>query len=124
MSGTRTITVDMVIQGTVDCQNSNTKVAGFRIKRTAVSYNYTIVLTDYVLGVDTSTTAIILNLPDATTSENHVFNVVDESGNSSNNNITLIPHGSQTISGGSQYIINTNYASITLYSNGSNFFII
>ena len=124
MSGTRTITVDMIIQGTVDCQTDSTKVAGFKLKRTAVTGNYTILTTDFVLGVDTSTTAITITLPDATTAINHVFNVVDESGNSSNKNIILSPQSGQKISGGESYIINTNYASITLYSNGSNFFII
>jgi len=49
----RTITVDIINQGTIDCQNTTT-ISGFRIKRTAVSSNYSILSTDNMIGVDTS----------------------------------------------------------------------
>lgn len=75
------------------------------------SYNAT--ANDYYLGIDTiSTSSVILPV-----SENgKVYIIKDLSGNASSNPITVT--ASAPIDNASSYIINTNFASITLVFNG------
>ena len=47
------------------------------------------------------------------------FNVVDEGGNASVNNITINRAGSDLINGETTTIINTDYQSISLFGTGS-----
>jgi len=83
--------------------------------------------TDDILAVDTSSSDITLRLPsisDLNTSNNYKkYIVVDEGGNASNNNITIVASSEDTIIGLSQpngVVINQNYNSLSIYSNGSN----
>lgn len=66
--------------------------------------------------------AVTVNLPTAVGRENTVFVVVDESGSASANPITIEPDGSETISGGSNFVLGS-YEALEFYSNGSNWFI-
>jgi hypothetical protein len=49
---------------------------------------------------------------------NKLLYVVDEGGNASVNNITINPFSGDTIFSGTNFVLNTSYGSIALYSNG------
>jgi hypothetical protein len=83
---------------------------------------YTILNDDESIGVDTSTIAITVTLPQISTiglNNYKKYFIVDENGNAFTNNITINTTGGDTINGNSSYIINTNYETVSLYSNGS-----
>ena len=90
--------------------------------RIAVSAaTYTVLATDTLLGVTyTSTGAVTLTLPAATAYINKFLNIIDEGGNAQTNNITINRAGSDTINGGTSVVMNKNYQSLQLYSNGTN----
>ena len=91
-------------------------------KRTAVSANHTASADEYFLGV----TSVPLSIQfDATEFEaGQVLVIKDESGNASSANpITLDAFGSQTIDADTSVELESPYASILLYSNGSNWFV-
>lgn len=113
----RTISLALTTTGTVDCQGLVSTDAR-AIKRTAITNNYTILTTDYLIGCDTSSNTITVTLPLASGTTNQVFYIIDETGNSQTNNITITRSGSDTINGQTSAIINTNYSSITIYSDG------
>ena len=74
---------------------------------------------DYYIGMDSSTAAIELRLPDAAVlTDGHTYIIKDEGGNAGNNNITILAHGSQTIDGENSLILESPYASLSLYCNG------
>ena len=52
------------------------------------------------------------------------FIVKDESGDAGTYNITISTEGAETIDGAATYVINNDHEAVTLYSNGSNLFII
>lgn len=54
--------------------------------------------------------------------EGRIFIIKDEAGNAFTNNITVATEGSETIDGCASAIIVQDYASLMLYSNGSNLF--
>ena len=58
-------------------------------KRHATTTNYTVTLTDYYIGADSTSNTILLSLPTAsTTISGQTFIIKDEGGNANNNNIT------------------------------------
>ncbi|MDC0367017.1 hypothetical protein OAM67_01175 [bacterium] len=85
--------------------------------------NYTMVATDVIIGVDTTSSAVTITLPPASACANRKFFVVDEGGNAGTNNITVARAGSDLISGATSVVINGDYNRIQFYSNGTNFFI-
>lgn len=66
--------------------------------------------------------AFTVNLPNATAP----FTVVvkDGSGAAATNNITITPDGTDLIDGAANYVINTNYGSVTLVYSGTDWYII
>ena len=94
------------------------------VKRTVPgAYPYAVLSTDYIVEVDTSA-ARTIQLPNApSTGQQYV--IKDVVGTASSFNITLTTvGGSVTIDGATSYIINTNYAAIKVYFNGTSYFII
>lgn len=75
---------------------------------------YTVLATDYYLGVDCSGSAITVKLPNAPTA-NRMFVIKDITGNAGTNNITVTTvGGSVTLDGSTSFVMNTNYQSATL----------
>lgn len=79
---------------------------------------------EIVVLVDVSVTPITLTLPNATGNFGRQFIIKDWRGNSSVRNITINTSLGQTIDGNSSKIINTNYASFYVVSDGSNWAVI
>ena len=85
---------------------------------------YTILSSDEIIGVDTSSGTVSATLPQISTigggNNYKKYYIVDEGGNSTSNNITVNTSGSDTINKQtSPMIITVDHTSITLYSDGS-----
>jgi flagellar hook assembly protein FlgD len=76
---------------------------------------------DYYIGMDSNSAAVELRLPDAAVlTDGHTYIVKDEGGNAGTNNITILASGSQTIDGENSLVLESPYASFSLYCNGVN----
>ena len=77
--------------------------------------------TDYhFIGINTTTQAVTLTLPTATSiSTGKILLVKDEAGNAGTNAITVVTSDGATIDGSPTIILDSDYASISVYYNGS-----
>jgi len=89
--------------------------------RKTITTSYTILSTDYLIGVSSSSSAITVTLPSGIANMNYV--IKDESGNCGTYNITIATTSGQTIDGASSYIMAINYEAIGLYFNGTSWFV-
>jgi len=93
-------------------------------KRTAVTNDYSVALTDYYLGVDTTSNTVDLTLPAASTAvEGQTYVVKDEGGNAAANAITVLRSASDTIDGNTSVTLDVPYSALSLYTDGANWFI-
>lgn len=90
---------------------------------TAVASNYTVTFEDDIIGVDTSNNPVTITLPEIQDIGGKIYIITDEGGNAGINNITVETTGSDLILGETEVIINSDYNSITLYNNGTNWFL-
>jgi len=104
------------------------KTSGGRIRNitTVNAATYDLLATDDIVHVTyTSTGAVTsLTLPTAQTVEGRVIVIKDAGGNAGTNNITVDTEAAQTIDGSATAVTTGDYDSITLYCDGSNWFII
>lgn len=98
---------------------------GFKVKITTVAdATYNLLVTDYILHVTrTATGACAITLPTAQTVSGRTI-VIKDTGNANTNNITIATEGAQTIDGGASALLDTDYGTMTLYSDGTNWFTI
>lgn len=97
---------------------------GLVLKRTPVTNDYSIALTDYYVGVDTTSNTVDLTIPQASSAtEGQTFVIKDEGGNTTTNVITIVRSGTDTIDGATSVEINSAYGSFSLYTDGANWFI-
>lgn len=89
------------------------------------SATYDVLTGDDILHVTyTSTSAVTsLTLPTAQCTKGRTLVIKDAGGLSGTNSITIDTEGAETIDGEATVVINSNYSSINLYSDGSNWFI-
>ena len=93
---------------------------GFKVNRRAISATATASSTDYFIGVDTTSTAVDLRLPSATTLlSGQTLVIKDEGGAAHTNKITILASGSQTIDSQNSVVLESPYASLQLYCNGT-----
>ncbi|TSC92837.1 MAG: hypothetical protein CEN89_419, partial [Candidatus Berkelbacteria bacterium Licking1014_7] len=104
--------------------NSTLHVAGSQtVKRTATAIDYTILASDYYIGVTSTAAARIITLPAAATAAiGKVYIIKDESGGAATNNITIDGNAAETIDGAATKVINANYGSVQIITDGSNWF--
>ena len=76
-----------------------------------------------IIGADSTAGSFGIALPSATGSEGQVLLVKDEGGNCSAENITITTFAAETIDGGVTVLLDNDYESVNLYSNGANWFI-
>jgi len=97
-----------------------------RYTRDQVASAWTITKDQYYIGVDSSGGTRALTLPAASTlSSGQSFIIKDEGGAAATNSITVVCAGSDTIDGENTVVLDSSYASITIFTNGSNkYFII
>lgn len=73
---------------------------------------------DNVILVNSSSTAVTITLPAPT--NGRILKIKDSTGNAGTHNITINPHASETIDGASSKVINFNFGSVNLVSDGTN----
>jgi len=103
-----------------------TVTGGIIVKRATKDDDYTITDSDYIIGVDSSGGAVVLTFPAASSlTAGQMFIVKDENGSAGTNNITVTgSDGSNTIDGQTSAVLESSYASITIYCDGSTKFFI
>lgn len=111
----------------IDQGAGTTKLAG------GLTYNvttvnaatYDLLITDNIVHVTYTGTGAVtsLTLPTAQTLAGRVIVIKDAGGNAAANNITVDTEGAEAIDGNATAVINGDYDSINLYSDGSNWFI-
>jgi hypothetical protein len=82
---------------------------------------YTALATDYMLCVDTATSAVTITLPIGILGT--VYMIKDCSGNADTNNITIQGTGGQLVDGSSA-LINTPYGNVQVIFNGTEWSIV
>jgi hypothetical protein len=75
------------------------------------------------LLVDTSSNPITVTLSSANTQSGNTITIKDKSGNASTNNITIDTEGSETIDGASSLTLSSDFGSVTVFSDNSNWFV-
>lgn len=93
---------------------------------TAIRRSSGVVTLDDLDGTYFADTSVVgtVNLPTAVGVGGRIYIIVDETGNATANNITILPNGIETISGAASLVLNTNFSVARLQSNGINWFII
>jgi hypothetical protein len=89
---------------------------------TTKTANYTAATSDTVILTDAASGNVTITLPTASSASGYRFFIkrIDNSANS----VSVQRSGSDTIDGGTSQTINLQYASMTVVSNGSNWYII
>lgn len=107
-------------------QNDILKLGGgLKLNRTAIAAHMTASATNYYIGIDTSLNPVDVRLPDASAlSDGQTYVMKDEGGAAHTNSITILASGSQTIDGQNTIVLESPYASIQLYCNGTDKFYI
>tara|TARA_R110002012_G_scaffold147970_1_gene306622 strand:- start:2195 stop:2956 length:762 start_codon:yes stop_codon:yes gene_type:complete len=101
--------------------------AGLSYNRIRVTESYSILANDYYIGIDTSAniSPIVVTLPSASLLQSgQTYVVKDEGGAANTKNVTISASVGETIDGSNTVILESPYASIQLYCNGSNKFYI
>jgi hypothetical protein len=83
---------------------------------------YTVLDTDHYLGVDTTGGIVVIEVPTSVSGNwsGRILIINDEGGNALTNAITVQVSGGGQIDGAASVPINTNYASVTIVSSGTN----
>jgi cytoskeletal protein CcmA (bactofilin family) len=98
---------------------------GVAYKRRAVGWDYTILATESIIGIGAITASIALTLPAASTLENgQVYTIKDEMGDLATYSASINVQGSDTIDGQTSVTLESPYAAINIYTNGTNKFFI
>lgn len=97
-----------------------------QFNRSAITTNYTINADDRFIGVDTSTTAITLTLPEGSgVALGKIFTIKDETTNARRNRVTINTSAPDTIEGGeSSIVIRINDFSVDLQWTGNEWSIV
>lgn len=112
----------------VDAENKTTKIkTGLIHNRVVVTSNYTVLKTDYYVGIDTATSSSVItaSLPNASTlTSGQTFIFKDEGGAANNYNIVISASSGQTIDNQNKVVLESPHASLALYTDGSTKFFI
>ena len=120
--------IDFVGSG-VSATNSGNDVTvtingGITYSRRAVTSTITASVSDTILGVSASA-ALEIRLPSAAGyDDGQYFTVKDEAGNADQHSITVLTTGVQTIDGENSVTLESPFAAINIYTNGSDKFFI
>lgn len=104
------------------CDTSTDILYGYGNRISTKTGNYTITSEDYTILCDTTSGAIVVSLLAASSVSGHIYNIkkIDAGANS----VTISANGSNTIDGNATKVITTPFVSITIQSNGTNWYIL
>ena len=114
--------VEGILADSVSTKELNVTEGNFRGTTVVNAATYDLLTTDYILLVTyTSAGAVTsLTLPTAQCIDGRLLVIKDSGGNSSINNITIDTEGAEKIDGEDTAVIGTDYNSINLVADGSN----
>jgi len=126
VSATKAYTTSSIQIGSTSTPARPLSVAGASIlsgalihKRHTTASDYTITVSDYYVGADTTSTSIKLTLPVASLmGDGQTIVIKDESGNADSNNIIVSGSAADTIDGQNLIVLESPYAAVSLYCNG------
>jgi hypothetical protein len=126
ISGDVLVSNDLEVQGDAITDGLTTTGGIVRNITTVNVATYDLLVTDDILHVTYTVTAAVtsLTLPTAQTIEGRTIVIKDAGINATTNNITIDTEGAQTIDGDGSLIMSTDAESVTLYCDGSNWFVI
>tara|TARA_R100000808_G_C2150439_1_gene159175 strand:- start:2330 stop:3184 length:855 start_codon:yes stop_codon:yes gene_type:complete len=96
---------------------------GLAYKRNVVSWDYQVLKTDYMIGIqsNTLTASVRLTLPDASICvPGQTFIFKDEGGNCHTHNIVISTSNGDQIDGNTVITLESPYSSVNIYTNGIN----
>ena len=96
----------------------------FGVVVTSTAVSYSVISTDQVILVDSTSAIRTITLPTAVGIKGKLYTVKDWKGQSATNNITIATTSSQTIDGASTVTMSTNYQTVRVVSDGSNWSVI
>jgi hypothetical protein len=112
----------------VDIENKSTKIkTGLAFNRTHITANYSVLKSDYYVGVNTATPSAVItaSLPNANTLNNgQTFVFKDEGGAANTYNIVVSASAGQTIDNKNKVILESPHAALTIYTDGASKFFI
>lgn len=76
-----------------------------------------------LIGASSSGGAFTITLGSNLARAKAIMVIKDVGGAAAANNITIATEGAELIDGAATYVLNANYESISLFSNGTNFFV-
>lgn len=105
-----------------DGSTAYTTLAYITRKVTSKTANYTLVIPDRGVLVSASGGAVTITLPTAASAKDVDFFVkkLDSSGNT----VTIDANGSETIDGATTKVISTQYTAVTIYSDGTEWWVL
>jgi hypothetical protein len=92
-------------------------------KYTAANGNYQVLNTDSIIGQTNTSAPSTITMPNAALVAGQTWTIKDQTGGAAANNITVSGNGAN-IDNSPTFVININLGAITLYCDGTNFFII
>ena len=106
-------------------QSSNITISGSMSWKARESFTANGTASAYIeiIGADSTAGSFGIAIPSATGSEGQILLVKDEGGNCSAENVTITTFAAETIDGGATVLLDNDYESVNLYSNGANWFI-
>ena len=94
------------------------------IGKVSKSANYTIIVSDRIIFVDTSGGAFTLTLPDPSKVQGIIFRIIDTGGALNTNNLTLARFAAEMIEGlAASKVFQTNWGGWDVVSDGTNWYI-
>lgn len=97
---------------------------GVRTGLTSKSANYRASYYDQIILADSTSGAVTITLPTAIGGTGQRYTVKDWKGKAATNNITIATTATQTIDGAATKVMNVNYQSYTVVSDGANWSVI
>lgn len=105
----------------LDVSGRTRLLGGVIHKRTATAISYTALTSDYIVHCTSGGITITLTAA-ATFGDGATLVIKDANGNAGVSNITIDANASETIDGALTYTLNVNRQSVTIYTDGSNWF--
>jgi hypothetical protein len=120
--GTTTPNEKLTVVGNISATGNLNIGGGMVTPITTINTNTTLSASNYVVMADSSSGSIVIQLPAASIHTGRTYHI--KKIDSSTNLVTLSGNIAETIDGLNTQAINTQYISLTIVSNGSNWFII